>query len=86
MTFTRPITTPWQQRRVDEMVDAYADWREECVVVQDAYDRWSHAPTAHRAEAFAAYEAALDGEERASQLYAGLVARIAGTEDLPTTD
>jgi hypothetical protein len=86
MTSTRPITTAWRRRRVDEMVDAYADWREECIVVQDAYDRWSHAATADRAETFAAYEAALGGEERASQLYEELVARVAGAEDLPTID
>ena len=32
-------------RLVDEAVDAYVDWREECLVVWDAYGRWTGAPT-----------------------------------------
>jgi hypothetical protein len=62
---------------VDDAVDAYVDWREECLGVRDAYDRWTHAPKVDAASAFAAYRAALDREERASEIYAGLIGRVA---------
>jgi hypothetical protein len=61
---------------VDEAIDAYVDWREECARVRDAYERWAHAPRIDAQGAFSAYRAALDGEECASHAYADLVARI----------
>jgi hypothetical protein len=63
---------------VDEAMDAYVDWREECAGVWDAYERWAHAPKVDAAGAFSAYRAALDREECASHAYADLLARIAG--------
>jgi predicted aminopeptidase len=60
---------------VDAAVDAYADWREECLAVQDAYDRWMNAPISDARWAFVAYRAALDREERASETYADLAVR-----------
>jgi hypothetical protein len=60
---------------VDAAVDAYVDWREECVSVQAAYDRWTHAPNPDARSAFVAYCAALDREERASETYAALMVR-----------
>ena len=60
------------------MIDLYVDWREECAEVQAAYDRWSEAQKNERAHAFAAYRAALDREERASEVYAQLVDRVSG--------
>jgi hypothetical protein len=58
------------QRQVDEAIDAYVDWREECLSVSEAYERWAHAPVGEAAFAFVAYRAALDREEQASQTYA----------------
>jgi hypothetical protein len=60
---------------VEAAVDAYVDWREECLAVQDAYDRWTHAPIPDARWAFVAYRAALDREERASEAYAALAVR-----------
>jgi hypothetical protein len=65
-----------------EAADAYIDWREECVAVWDAYQRWANAPPIDAPSAFAAYSAALDLEERAAEIYADLMGRIA-TCDLP---
>jgi hypothetical protein len=67
---------------VDEAMDAYVDWREECAGVWDAYERWAHAPKIDAAGAFSAYRAALDREECASHAYADLLARIAGANGL----
>ena len=61
---------------VDEAMDAYVDWREECAGVWDAYERWARAPRIDAAGAFSAYRAALDREECASHAYADLLARI----------
>jgi hypothetical protein len=58
---------------VDEAMDAYVDWREECAGVWDAYERWAHAPRVDAAGAFSAYRAALDREECASHAYADLL-------------
>jgi hypothetical protein len=61
---------------VDETMDAYVDWREECAHVRYAYHRWVSAVKADGALAFRAYVAALDREERASQVYADLIVRL----------
>jgi hypothetical protein len=61
---------------VDEAMDAYVDWREECVRVWDAYHGWLTAVRADAALAFRAYLAALDREERASEVYAGLISEL----------
>lgn len=66
-----------EKQLVDEAIDAYVDWREECVGVWDAYERWARAPKIDAAGAFSAYRAALDREECASHAYADLLARIA---------
>ena len=59
------------------MVDAYVDWREEGAAVWHAYERWTCAPPADALFAFAAYQAAVDREERAADVYAGRVTRVA---------
>jgi hypothetical protein len=69
---------------VDEAMEAYVDWREECAEVWDAYERWARAPKIDDAGAFAAYRAALDREESASHAYADLLG-IAGGKG-PTGD
>jgi hypothetical protein len=63
---------------VDEAIEAYVDWREECAQVWGAYERWANAPVTDAAPAFSAYRAALDREECASDAYADLLQRIAG--------
>jgi urease accessory protein UreF len=57
----------------DGLIDLYVEWREECSAVQHAYDRWREAERGDRATAFAAYNAALDREERASDVYAAMI-------------
>jgi len=61
---------------VDETIDAYVDWREECTHVWEAHRRWQSAVGADAALAFRAYVAALDREERASEVYADLISRL----------
>ena len=60
---------------IDAMMDAYVDWREECLFVADAYHRWVEADS-DRVLAFAAYRAALDREQHASFVYARWVGRV----------
>jgi hypothetical protein len=62
------------------LMDVYADWREETSALEDAYERWSSAPEADRALAFAAYKAALDREEQASIVYRNHLRRISSPE------
>ena len=74
----------WKPRRrsirkrntVDLAIDAYVSWREECGAVRNAYLAWRQAPAAEAAVAFDAYEAALDREEVAADVYAELVSRV----------
>jgi hypothetical protein len=58
---------------VDEAMEAYLDWLQQSVAVQDAYDRWVRAPRDDAAAAFLQYIAALDREECSSLAYAWLV-------------
>jgi hypothetical protein len=64
------------RRLVDQIVDAYVDWREECTHVWEAYRRWLGAVGVDAVLAFRAYRAALDREERASEVYADLIRRL----------
>jgi hypothetical protein len=66
---------------IDDVMDAYVEWREECAEVEYAYGRWSTAPPADAALAFAAYVAALDREDRASTSYAEVSRRAAGLSE-----
>ena len=58
-----------RNRALDEVMDAYVDWRQECIRVWEAYQRWRTAVRADAALAFQVYQAALDGEERAAEVY-----------------
>jgi hypothetical protein len=58
-------------------MEIYVDWREECVWLRDAYERWLSVPIEERDLAFAAYRAALDREEQASAVYAKHLNEIA---------
>jgi hypothetical protein len=55
--------------QADELIALYCDWREECVLVEAAYERFEAAPGADRTLAFAAYVAALEREESAAARY-----------------
>jgi len=68
---TRDDNTPM----MDALIDVYVEWREECLAVHSAYERWRGAPRDESAAAFAAYSAALDREERAGDVYAAVVRR-----------
>ena len=61
---------------VDDAVDAYVRWREECAGAREAYHRWSSAETADRMLASCAYMAALDREEIAANVYAEAMRRL----------
>ena len=65
-----------QNRAVDEVIDAYVDWRQECITVSEAYQRWRSAAREDGALAFRAYLAALDREERAAEVYARLLSAL----------
>ncbi len=54
---------------IDELVDAYVEWREECLALAGAYERWSGEADRDRRLAFAAYRAALDREQQACSVY-----------------
>ena len=72
------MTSRLRRELIDYLMDAYLDWREECIVLGDAYERWLTVSVAERTLAFAAYRAALDREQQASSVYADrfeLVAR-----------
>jgi hypothetical protein len=63
---------------VDEFVESYVCWREASAAVKDAYEHWTGAYGEDRALAFAAYRAALDGEELAALTYRECAEGIAG--------
>ena len=66
-----------ETRLVDIMIDAYVEWREACVLEEDAYRSWASAGGAGaRTCAFARYAAALETEEVAADVYARLVRRV----------
>jgi hypothetical protein len=60
----------------DSAVVAYAEWRVACIAVKEAYRKWLDAPRADGALAHGAYEAALDREQAAAEIYAGLMGTV----------
>jgi hypothetical protein len=64
------------ERVLDEAIDRYVAWREECDVVRDAYERWTQASGDDAAWAFAEYQAALDREGHIAEVYGDLMARV----------
>jgi hypothetical protein len=62
---------------VDELLESYVVWREECNAVGVAYQHWNGSETrAERWLAHAGYVAALDREELAARTYANQVKRF----------
>jgi hypothetical protein len=70
------VKTRIRPELIDELMEMYVDWREECLGLRTAYERWLSVPVGERDLAFAAYRAALDREERASAVYADHIDRI----------
>jgi hypothetical protein len=68
MTLTR-------KRLVDKLIEAYVDWREACIRVDDAYRSWASETGPPDGVAYGLYMAALDAEQQAADIYAGLVRR-----------
>jgi hypothetical protein len=62
---------------VDEMMNLYVSWLEECAAVTASYENWRTSEHQDNQLAFSAYLAALDREEHAASTYQGLVERIA---------
>jgi hypothetical protein len=54
---------------VDTPIDRYVAWREECLSVHGAYQRWSDAECGDRSLAYMIYLAALEREEHAARIY-----------------
>jgi hypothetical protein len=61
---------------IDELLERYVSWCEECRSVWQAYQRWMDCERLERRLAFAGYLAALDREERAAQTYAEQIKRV----------
>jgi hypothetical protein len=61
---------------VDEFLETYILWREECDRLRSAYTRWTRADSADRGSAFAVYLAALDQEESAAQWHSEWSERV----------
>jgi hypothetical protein len=68
------VVSPWL---VDEFVESYVRWRDECASVRAAYEHWRGAERHDGALAHAAYREALDREELAAQAYQDCHARFA---------
>ena len=77
------MNTLKRERLVDELVEAYIDWRETCARVNDTYRSWASETGPRGRVAFELYTAALDDEERAAEVYAGLVRRA---DELPWSE
>jgi hypothetical protein len=57
-------------RLFDDVEDAYREWSDASAAVELAYRHWLIAPAATAQVPYAAYVAALDGEEQAAEGYA----------------
>jgi hypothetical protein len=73
----KSLNTNVKPELIDDLMDMYVDWREACITLRKAYERWSSVRVAERKMAFAAYGAALDWEERASAIYADRINQVA---------
>jgi hypothetical protein len=61
---------------IDEAMDRYVEWREECLAVGRAYASWLNALPDEGELPFAAYRAALDREQSAAVVYRGALGRL----------
>jgi len=70
------VRTAAGNRLVDEVIDRYVAWRAECDAVSAAYQAWSSETGSDRVLWFAAFNAALDREECAAEVYAACITRL----------
>jgi hypothetical protein len=70
----RTEARPEEDPHADALVETYVEWREECIELEAAYQRWMESKQLERDLAYTAYRAALDREEEAAGAY-GLAAR-----------
>jgi hypothetical protein len=61
---------------IDEAMERYVEWREECAAVHSAYANWTNAPMEETDLPFAAYSAALDREQSAATVYGRALERL----------
>jgi hypothetical protein len=71
------IHAAYHRSAIDDLLEGYVSWREACQAVWRAYERWIGSDRGERGLAYAAYLAALDGEERAARTYAHHTAHVA---------
>ena len=71
------------KRLVNKMIAAYVDWREACRLVNEAYSSWASTGRPGAKVAFGTYSMALDREERAAEVYAGLARRVGHLVAIP---
>jgi hypothetical protein len=64
------MTALIDRQLVDKAIEAYVDWREACVWLNDAYLAWSRRRGSNADVTFGGYTAALDHEERTAAHYA----------------
>jgi hypothetical protein len=69
------------RRAVDEVLECYLSWSEECHAVRLAYQRWVDSAQAEGRLGYAAYVAALDREDRAARIYADHMERFRSISD-----
>jgi hypothetical protein len=62
-------THPTSLSPTDDFIESYVSWREACHAVAAAYLRWTRSPRHDRRVAFAAYQAALEREDRAADAH-----------------
>jgi hypothetical protein len=73
---TRIAMRSQRRRLVDDALNAYAGWRDQCSAVELAYCHWTVARGTDAAVWYTAYAAALYGEERAAERSGGLIRRV----------
>jgi hypothetical protein len=61
---------------IDELLERYVSWLEECQAVRVAYRRWADSRRGERRESYAVYLAALDREQVAASTYARHIERV----------
>jgi hypothetical protein len=79
-----PTYTAVHRSASDELLQGYVSWRDACGAVWLAYERWLGSDRGQRRLTYAAYLAALDGEERAARTYAHHTARVAQFKTVAT--
>lgn len=73
----QPQKTATETRGLDEEAsERYAEWRDACAAVDDAYCEWLCASADEQPGAFAAYRVALDQEESMATIYGAVVERL----------